>query len=242
MADAFGVDKSALGRGFNQSRIADSAFEIKRAVDLFGRFEGSDRDAVLRGLADELSGVASEAKKNNVALPKEVESLVRRVDELGLLLDENGERIDSSVLTFADIEDEYQKQVVGLLEQIRDLLAGGPGASVVGAGAGSESGFTGADARVWRGYDPGMGEPIQMPGFAGGTHGQFFDFGAGTPVMLHGKERVMTAGEGAGGGFGQVNIYALDSKSFEEAMDRGGITVIAKKLTPYIERMGLARG
>lgn len=37
--------------------------------------------------------------------------------------------------------------------------------------------------------------PGDLPGFAGGTGGQFLNFGAGTPVMLHGKERVMTEGE-----------------------------------------------
>jgi TP901 family phage tail tape measure protein len=34
-------------------------------------------------------------------------------------------------------------------------------------------------------------------GFSGGTHGQFIDFGAGTPVTLHGKERVVTESEGS---------------------------------------------
>lgn len=33
-------------------------------------------------------------------------------------------------------------------------------------------------------------------GYAGGTYGQFLDFGAGTPVTLHGRERVMTEAEG----------------------------------------------
>lgn len=35
-----------------------------------------------------------------------------------------------------------------------------------------------------------------VPGFAGGTRGQFVDFGAGTNVRLHGRERVMTEAEG----------------------------------------------
>ena len=33
-------------------------------------------------------------------------------------------------------------------------------------------------------------------GFAAGTQGQFLDFGAGTPVTLHGRERVVTEAEG----------------------------------------------
>ena len=34
------------------------------------------------------------------------------------------------------------------------------------------------------------------PGFAGGSHGQFIDFGAGSDVTLHGRERVVTEAEG----------------------------------------------
>ena len=34
------------------------------------------------------------------------------------------------------------------------------------------------------------------PGFQGGTHGRFVDFGAGTSVVLHGRERVVTEAEG----------------------------------------------
>ena len=31
-----------------------------------------------------------------------------------------------------------------------------------------------------------------------GTQGRFLDFGRGTRVMLHGRERIMTAGEASG--------------------------------------------
>ena len=122
MADAFGVDKGALGAGFNQARLGDRAFELKRALDVFAAFEGYDQKAVLRDMADEFSDLARESRRTGVALPKAVQEFIRQVDEMNLLLDENGNRIDSSLLKFADIEDEYQKQVVSLLEQIRDLL------------------------------------------------------------------------------------------------------------------------
>lgn len=39
-----------------------------------------------------------------------------------------------------------------------------------------------------------------VPSFDEGTGGQFVNFGAGTPAMLHGWERVMTEEEGRGGG------------------------------------------
>lgn len=230
LRQSFGIREGALGAGFNQSRVADSAFNLKRAIDVFGKFAGSDQNAILRDMADEFSGVAGEAKKTGVALPKAVEAFIRQIDEMGLLLDENGERIDASLLMFADIEDEYQKQVVSLLEQIRDLLSGKAG------GASGATGSVGVDADGKLTVEPrtGYGDPeFALPGFAGGTHGQYMDFGAGTPVMLHGQERVMTAGEDAGGGRMMTVIFERDG--------RAEATWLMPFVAGEVKRLGMAR-
>jgi hypothetical protein len=46
---------------------------------------------------------------------------MKRLQEMGLLVDENGNAIEN--LTFKDLEDESLKAVVTVLEQIRELLA-----------------------------------------------------------------------------------------------------------------------
>lgn len=51
----------------------------------------------------------------------------------------------------------------------------------------------------------------EEPAYASGTHGQYVDFGAGTPVILHGRERVMTESEGRTSG-GSLNTTALEAK------------------------------
>ncbi len=55
------------------------------------------------------------------------------------------------------------------------------------------------------GYKSGAG---YGDGFARGTGGQYLDFGTGTPVTLHGKERVMTEAEGQAEAEGLSAIYS----------------------------------
>jgi hypothetical protein len=94
-------------------------------------------------------------------------------------------------------------------------------------------GGAGIDAQFGFGQFTREYEAPALPGFAEGTGGRFLDFGRGTPVMLHGRERVMTEGEGleapiaAGSTF---IIQAVDARSFEQFLDRGGADIIARKL------------
>jgi hypothetical protein len=58
-----------------------------------------------------------------------------------------------------------------------------------------------------------------VPGFANGTYGEFRDFGRGTLVRLHGRERVMTEAEGRRGSTRAIQtIVMLDRRVLAEAM------------------------
>jgi hypothetical protein len=68
-----------------------------------------------------------------------------------------------------------------------------------------------------------------VPGFAGGTGGAYVDFGAGTPVMLHGRERVMTEREGRqqAGGWGGAVIVQVDGREIARTNARYQRQVLA---------------
>jgi TP901 family phage tail tape measure protein len=51
-----------------------------------------------------------------------------------------------------------------------------------------------------------------LPGFETGTNGRYVDFGAGTPVMLHGKEKVVPMGES--GGEQATFVFEFDGQTF----------------------------
>lgn len=122
-ASALGIDPAMLGSGFNQSRIASQAFALQHDIELFERFNANVQD-FLPGLADELSALMADAIKTGAALPKTLEPYLKQLDAMGLLLDENGNRIDMGALSFQDLEDEALKAIVAVLEDIRDLLSG----------------------------------------------------------------------------------------------------------------------
>ena len=53
-------------------------------------------------------------------------------------------------------------------------------------------------------FDEGSGDAGEGGGYQHGTGGRFLDFGAGTPVMLHGKERITPISEAGAEGAGLV--------------------------------------
>ncbi len=232
MAQALGINPAALGAGFNQSRLAEQAFNLKRSLDVFAKFAGSDQNAILKDMADEFSALAEDSRRTGAALPKAVQAFIRKIDEMGLLLDENGNRIDSSLLTFADIEDEYLAQAVSLLEQIRDLLTPPTGPGDVPKPL--PPGFTP--------HPPGTPPtPPTPPG------GPVNPDDPGFQMYMPSVSGFNSAYAGAFSGPSMsgmtmppdVTINAVDAPSFEQFLaQRGGAEAVARTLYPVIERWG----
>jgi len=131
-AEKFGVAREALGAGINTARLGASFDEINNFLTMATEQAGSNRSALLAGLADEMSALLVDAKKTGAALPTFMKPWVDELARAQLLKDELGNPIDPSGFSWTDdIKSSFQ-QMADYLKEIRDLLAQAvPEASVV---------------------------------------------------------------------------------------------------------------
>lgn len=121
-AEALGINLDELGGGFNQDRVKSEALALVRTLQMF-KDAGDNMDAVLRGAADEVVALLVQAQKTGAALPKTLEPFIKRLAEMGLLIDENGNAIELGAFSFQDFEDEALVAMKDLLTEIKDILA-----------------------------------------------------------------------------------------------------------------------
>lgn len=74
------------------------------------------------------------------------------------------------------------------------------------------------------------------PGFADGTHGNYLDFGRGTPVILHGRERVMTEAEGRAQSAAPSGHTIVFEAGSIQAVDGDSMARIAPEFAHHIIR------
>jgi hypothetical protein len=243
-AEDLGVSLSALGPKFQESRLDDIALGYARDLQMFAD-AGADIPAVLSGMSDELSTLYQQAAAAGVALPESLQPYMEQLVRMGLLVDENGDKVqDLNAVAFKDIPDESLKAVVDILKEIKDLLADQlPKAADEGAKA-IQSTFAHHPVTIPVQYDTSGsvpegshlqvvrdGSPAPEIGLAGGTHGAYVDWGSGTPVMLHGKEMVEPIGEVIPGPNTQPIEITVVSQLDGRAIARNQVRYIPRELT-----------
>ena len=243
----YGIELGALGGQFQEARLTETAQQYSRDLQMLIE-NGADLTGVVRGMSDELSTLYQDAAKNGVTLPESLRPYMEKLVEMGGLVDENGDKVENlNQVAFKDIEDKGLTDVVDVLTEIKDLLAKGlPQAAKDGAqGMQDELNRNAPRVRVGVDYDYGNGPdarptggggtasgeaPRPELGLSGGTHGQYVDWGAGTDVTLHGRERVMTAGEAIGGQGAPIQITVI-SKLDGREVARNQIKYIPRELS-----------
>lgn len=204
VVEKYGISLDTIGPKVMGLKITDAATAIINDFETITA-AGGDVGTVLTGMSDEISALVLEAKKSGTELPAQMKPWVEELKKQGQLVDENGEKItDLAGVKFGEpikTENDKVRESIGELkktldefvEQLKSLPSIAAGAA---AGMSSALATTTFPSIV----DPGSVPPIDPPGYAGGTHGQYIDFGSGTLTMLHGRERVVTEAEGRGGG------------------------------------------
>lgn len=215
-AERYGLTLDQLGSKVTQLQITDTAKQVVADFDLL-MLAGADVGTVMGGMQGSVQDLVSKALKLGLELPDSMKPLIQSMIDAGLLTDANGVKLeDLGKINFAlDLTKAFDTLILKLDELIAKLT--GPNGLTAGLNN-LPSPTVDVHAHViydggyFPGGDPNSGdEHANGPGFASGTHGRLLDFGAGTRVTLHGRERVSTAAEertatGTDGGYMPVTL------------------------------------
>lgn len=125
IAEKYGIELSALGQKFQEARIGDIAMQYARDFMTL-RDAGGDVNGLLIGMQDEVQALILDALKFGTALPEAFRPVIQGLIDMGLLTDENGNKLeDLSRFTFTGTLEDAFKEMKTVLEEIRDLLAKG---------------------------------------------------------------------------------------------------------------------
>jgi len=239
-AKDLGIDLAALGPKFNQARIKDIAFGYIHDIEMFSA-AGADLDGVLRGMSDELSNVYQTAAKTGVALPSTLKPYMQKLVDMGLLVDENGNKIkDLDGIKFEDMEDTALGQIKNILIEIKGLLEKSLPKAADDGGAHITDTFNGLRRTLGQGIDipvrylPGDGGtagpgPAPAPGPQPGPEsvsGGYLNWADGTTFATGGS----AVGETVTGAGAPVNITVVSQLDGREVA-RNQIRYIPGELT-----------
>ena len=201
----------------------------KQAQQLFKDWEvlnaaGIDTVAITSRMAEGVNAYVHDALKMGTEVPEAMRPMLTQMAEMGQLTDANGNKIGSledSALTFSMTMSEGFTKLIAEVQKLADVLTRSLGGAVAETQRQIENFPTTIPIEVeytTSGAAP-KGATASVPGYQGGTHGKFVDFGAGSLVMLHGKEAVVPEDQTGG------TELAARARSGGGGADGAGITV-----------------
>jgi len=191
LAGQYGISLDAIGKTTQQAQLGKQAND---AVLAFKKFmaAGASMHGVLIGMQDELQGMVTQALRFNLEVPEAMRPMLEQLLEMGLLTDENGEKLkDLSRIQFSRTLQESIQNLIDKLDAFIARMVGGvPNALArlgIGPGAGGAGGigFGGSD-----GGPPRM--PRQLDDFGSVDH---YAVGTGGHYLASDRLAQLHAGE-----------------------------------------------
>jgi len=207
LLEAIGFGTQALTNMWNSGHLTQEVFsgmvtEIMAQRDAL-LATGATADQVNGAMRTDLQRIWELVQDGRFAVDEQTQALLDQAEAAGTV----GDRFRS-----------FEGQMLQMVERIAVALESAFGVRMVAAVTSGAAAATRAiggiptdiDVRVHNASAAsgggGRADDGGLPGFRGGTEGRYLDFGAGTPVMLHGRERVMTEAEGRANTSGGITV------------------------------------
>lgn len=222
-ADRYGLTEDKLGKAYQQARMDSLAKQMINDYDLLTR-AGADSDEVLKAMKGQITSLVLDSKKFGTTIPENMKPWIERMIELGLLFDENGNKIENmdGIKFGPKIKTQFEEitqAILDLIEELKKLpglLTGlptppGPG---TGGGGGTEGGAPGGGGGGG-GNTGGEGPPnggLFVP--TGSSYN-----GGNVVTRAGGTSGTLSASSGVGGGGSTVIVLPVavgDATSIED--------------------------
>jgi hypothetical protein len=195
-ADRYGLSLDDLGPKFKARKWAEDVAQLTQDWQLLN-IQGAKADTIARKMAPAVQSVIDKYHQAGISIPASLKPVIEHQMKMGLLLDADGEKLtDMSSIEFAEPLVKQFSRIANSIERLVDALTGRTGVTAALAEVNAvelrDKTFLVTEQRRYEyGEDDEGGESYRH-----GTRGKFIDFGAGTPAMLHGRERITPISEG----------------------------------------------
>ena len=229
-AEKYGFELKDMGQAFKQGEVTKGFKELGDDFRVLTS-SGVEFNKVAEKMAPEFGALIHTAIETGTTVPKELEPILKRMIEMGVLVDKNGDKFtELGQIPFAESMTEGFDKIAKAIEKLTDLLANGiPDAARRGV-SGANAAFGGLQTPDLN-YGGGSG---QVPGGGGGDEPVTVARGG----IIQGRGRVLYFNRG---GVVPEDIWRPIGTDIVPAMLTPGEMVIpretSRELAPYMPRI-----